>query len=241
MRLETYVGFDKAQMHARMPVWKRILGVGLPSGGEFALMFIYLGVIYAILGHVGSSAQAGFGIGSRVMQAVFLPAMAIAWATAPIAGQNVGARQHDRVRETFGSAVLIGSVLMLALTLFCQWRPELLVGFFSKDPQVDAVAADFLRIISWNFVASGILFTCSGMFQALGNTLPGLYSGATRLVTFALPAVWLSRQPDFTLRHLWYLSVATVTIQACTSLLLLRREFRKRLVARGATPEPGAS
>jgi Na+-driven multidrug efflux pump len=103
---------------------------------------------------------------------------------------------------------------------------------FSSDPEVLAVGAQFLRIISWNFVASGIIFTCSGMFQALGNTLPSLASSASRIVSFALPAIWLSSRPGFELRHLWYLSVATVLLQMTLSLLLLRREVRRRLSER---------
>ena len=127
---------------------------------------------------------------------------------------------------------------MLGLTLICQWKPEWFVHFFTKDQAVLAVAATFLHIISWNFVAQGLIFTCSGMFQALGNTLPGLASSATRLVTFAIPALWLSTRPGFELKQLWFLSVATVTLQVITSLFLLRREFRRRL---GATPVPAAA
>jgi len=93
LKLEKFVGFDTSLMHARLAVWKRILAIGLPAGGEFALMFIYMGVIYAIIAGFGAQAQAGFVIGSRVMQAIFLPAMAIAFAVAPIAGQNVGAKR----------------------------------------------------------------------------------------------------------------------------------------------------
>ena len=237
VRLEKYVGFDTSLMHARLATWKRILVIGLPAGGEFAIMFILLGVIYFIIRDFGASAQAGYGIGSRVMQAIFLPAMAVAFATAPIAGQNVGAGHHDRVRDTFKSAALISSVLMLMLTLMCQWRPQWFIHFFTTDPAVSAVGTQFLHIISWNFVASGIIFTCSGIFQALGNTVPSLLSSASRLVTYVGPALWLASQPWLKLEHLWFLSVATVTLQACTSLWLLRRQFRRRLQAR-AEPAP---
>jgi hypothetical protein len=48
-----------------------------------------------------------------------------------------------------------------------------------------------------------------------------------------LPAVILSNQPHFSLTEVWYLSVATVTLQAVTSFTLLQREFRRRL---GAPP-----
>ena len=65
-----------------------MLNVGLPAGGEFALMFIYMGVIYWVIRDFGSAAQAGFGIGSRIMQSIFMPAMAIAFAAGPIAGRT---------------------------------------------------------------------------------------------------------------------------------------------------------
>jgi len=234
LKLEKFVGFDTSLMHARLAVWKRILAIGLPAGGEFALMFIYMGVIYAIIASFGAQAQAGFVIGSRVMQAIFLPAMAIAFAVAPIAGQNVGAKQHGRVRETLRTALLVGSALMLMLTLACQWKPEWPVHFFSADPKVVAIATGFLQVISLNFIAQGIIFTCSGMFQALGNTVPAMLSSGTRLLTFAIPGILLSHRAGFELQHLWYLSVATVTLQACTSLLLLRGQFQRRLVANPA-------
>lgn len=229
LRLEHYVAFDARLFRPQFPVWKRILGIGLPPGGEIALMFVYMGVMYWLIRHFGASAQAGFGIGSRVMQAIFLPAMAIAFATAPVAGQNVGAGLGERVRETFRAAALIGAVIMFALTLFCQWKPQLLFTPFTQEQAVIDVATEFIRIVSWNFVASGLIFSCSGMFQALGNTLPGLASGASRLVTFVVPAVWLSQQPWFQLHHLWWLSVTTLALQALLSYVLLQREFNRRL------------
>jgi putative MATE family efflux protein len=229
LRLEKYVGFHADQWRPRFAIWMRMLNLGLPAGGEFALMFVFIAVIYWIIRDFGAAAQAGFGVAMRLMQAIFLPAMAIAFATAPIAGQNFGAGFASRVRETFRSALLIGSAIMVALTLFCQWRPDLLMRFFTMDPQVIAVGAQYLRIVSWNFVATGIIFTCSGMFQALGNTWPSLLSTGSRVVTFVIPAIWLSRQPNFRLEHLWYLSVGTVTLQAVTSLWLLATQFRRRL------------
>ena len=76
-----------------------------------------------------------------------------------------------------------------------------MVRFFSPEPDVVEVGADFLRIISLNFFAMGIVWTCSSVFQGLGNTLPSLASSAMRLVTFAVPAVWISMQPGFHLVH----------------------------------------
>ena len=228
-RLEHYVAIDRSQWLPRLETWKRMLGIGLPAGGEFVLMFVFLSVIYWIIRDFGAAAQAGFGIGSRVMQGIFLPAMAIAFATAPIAGQNFGARDAGRVRTTFVRAALMSCGVMLLLTLSCQWQPQWFIRFFTDEPDVVAVGADFLRIISWNFVPTGLVFTCSGLFQALGNTWPALFSTAMRLLTFVLPALWLSRQPGFRIEHVWYLSVATVTLQAIVSVALAQSQLRRRL------------
>ncbi|HYL71719.1 MAG TPA: MATE family efflux transporter, partial [Candidatus Dormibacteraeota bacterium] len=169
----------------------------------------------------------------------FLPVMAIGFAVPAVAGQNFGARQYARVRETFYRAALLSSVLMFAVTLVCQWRSEWFIELFTHQPDAVAVGATYLRVISWNFIATGLIFTCSGMFQALGNTWPSLASSASRLITFVVPAVILSRLPHFTLMQVWYLSVATVTLQAVTSWLLLQRELRRKLAvppgARGGT------
>jgi len=73
------------------------------------------------------------------------------------------------------------------------------------------------------------------MFQAIGNTLPPLGASALRLVLFALPAYVLAHQPGFQLWQVWYLSVATVTIQLCANLWLLRREFARKLPHAGVS------
>ena len=100
---------------------------------------------------------------------------------------------------------------------------------FTDNKQVILLSTAFLQIICWNFVPSGLVFTCSGMFQSLGNTWPALMSTATRLITFIIPAMWLSQQDDFQIQQLWYVSVTTVCIQASVSFFLLKREFKKRL------------
>ena len=78
-------------------------------------------------------------------------------------------------------------------------------------------------------VGRDLIFTSASIFQALGNTWPSLGSSAIRLVIFAAPAAALSMRPGFTIREVWYLSVATVAVQAVTNLALLQREFRRKL------------
>lgn len=239
-RVQKYLRLHIRALKPRLDAWKRIVYIGLPTSLEFLLMFVIFVVIYWVIRGFGAEAQAGFGIGGRIMQSIFLPAMAIAFAAAPIAGQNFGAKNYDRVRETFKQTAIIGSAVMLTLSLLCHIAPELMVREFTDDPEVLAITVLYLQIVSWNFVFSGLVMAAGSLFQGMGDTRPSLYASATRTITFVAPAIWLSYQPFMTLEHVWYLSVASVMMQCALSMWLLSRTFKRRLGAPAAATTPAA-
>ncbi len=214
VRLEHYVKVDLRQWVPRLASWRRILGIGAPAGGEFVMMFVIFSFIYWVIRPFGAPAQAGFGVGTRVMQAIFLPAMAVAFSVAPIVGQNFGAHRFERVRATFWSAAWMSALLMLLAMLVVQWRAPALIRAFTADPGAVQVGADYLRFISWNFLCSGFIFTCSGALQGLGNTWPSLWASLSRVATFIAPVLWLSAQAHFAITQVWVVSITSVTLQA---------------------------
>jgi putative MATE family efflux protein len=226
---DAYVHFVFSDWKPQLSQWKRILAIGLPTGVEFAMMAVYQFIVYTIARPFGAAAQAGFGIGMRVIQAGFMPVVALGFAVAPVAGQNFGARLADRVKATFKDAALLACAVMLLFGIVCQLFPEQMIHTFSKDAAVIAVGTEYLRIISWNFIASGLIFVSSSMFQAMGNTMPSLIASAVRVVLIAVPALALARLPSFQLNWVWYLSVASVLVQLGLSLWFLKREFARRL------------
>lgn len=168
------------------------------------------------------------------MQAVFLPAMAVSFAVAPVAGQNFGARLPDRVRRTVRDAALMSTVLMAALTALCLWEARWLVAPFTPDPAVAEVASTYLRIVSLNFVATGLIFTASGTFQALGDTRPALAGGLLRLAVFVGGASWVAAQPWARLEHIWWVSAASAVVHMLVALLFLRRQLKVKLAGLAA-------
>jgi putative MATE family efflux protein len=226
---DAYLAFVAPEWVPDMPLWRDVLKVGLPAGAEFALTAVYLFLVYALCRPFGSAAQAGFGIGMRVIQAGFMPVVALGFAVAPVAGQNFGARLADRVRHTFKTAAVLGGGFMLFFAVVCEVAAAGMIGVFSRDAGVIAVGTEYLRIVSWSFAASGVVFVGSSMFQAMGHTLPALVASFVRLALVAVPAIVLARLPGFELRWIWYLSVGSVLVQVTLQMLLLRREFRLRL------------
>ena len=226
---DSYLKFTVHDWAPRFRMWGDMLKIGLPAGAEFALMAVYLGIVYAVSRPFGAGAQAGFGIGLRIIQACFMPIVALGFAVAPVAGQNFGARHADRVRQTFRVASLMAFSGMLTLALIIWLAAGPMVRVFSSEPSVIAFGVEYLRVMCWSFIASGVIFVSSSMFQAMGNTIPSLVTSAARILLVAVPVVLLSRTPGFQLWWIWYISAGAVFLQLGMNLLLLRREYRLRL------------
>jgi putative MATE family efflux protein len=224
---EKYLAFDKSGMRPDFALWREVFRIGLPAGAELGILGIYLIVVYAAIRHFGAAAQGGFAIGARIMQSLILPAVAVGMANAPIVGQNFSAKHATRVRESFWAACAVGSVVMLLLTALCQVRASSLVSFFSQQDDVVAVAAGYLRLISLTFLATGLIFACTSVFQGLGNTQPPFLSSIIRLFVFAVPVLLLPGR--LTLQDIWLISAGSIWVQAIANIWFLRKELQTRL------------
>jgi putative MATE family efflux protein len=236
---EKYLAFDSSGLRPDFGLWREVFRSGLPAGAELAILGVYLIIVYGVIRHFGAAAQGGFAIGARIMQALILPAVAVGMANAPIVGQNFSAKRALRIRESFYAACGVASVVMVLLTALCQTRPAYLVSLFSKQDDVVAVAAGYLRLISLTFLATGLIFASTSVFQGLGNTRPPFLSSVIRLFAFSVPVLLLLGR--LTLQDIWIISAGSIWVQAIANLWFVRREFRIRVstLAREVAAEEG--
>jgi putative MATE family efflux protein len=238
VKKQQYIILDIKQWLPDTAIILRIANIGFPAGAEFLLMFVYMTVTYWAIQRFGADAQAGFGLGSKVIQALFLPVMALAFTLPAVAGQNYGAKKYERVKSAFYWTALLTVVFMLAVSLVSYFQPYLLVRYFSNEPEVIRESIVFLQIVCFNYLATGFIFACSGFFQGIGNTWPAFLSTSTRLVSFVLPAVYMTLNGGYSLADFWYLSVYAVIIQAVISIVLLMLMWKK--LGRDSFSEPNA-
>jgi len=123
-----------------------------------------------ILASIGSEAVAGATIAIRIMMFTTMPAWGMSNAAATLVGQNLGARQPDRAEASVWHIGWYNMAYLVAVSALFFLLPRELVALFSSDPQVVAIGAEWLRILSYSFFVYGWWMVSVQAFNGAGDT-----------------------------------------------------------------------
>ncbi len=135
----------------------------------------------------GTNVVAAFATGMRVQQFAMLMHFTITEAFAVFAGQNLGARKFDRIREGFRklAAVLLALALASAVVIFIFGGAFVRLFISASDPNLDAIvsiAAGYLRISSCFYVFLTMILLFNNALRGMGEALMPLLSGIMEVV-----------------------------------------------------------
>jgi putative MATE family efflux protein len=217
----------KGQWQLSFGIIRQILFIGIPSGLNHFLLAANLMISFRVISAYGTAALASIGIGFRILQAIYIPVIAVGSAMAAIVGQNFGARKYHRITGTFARAWLISIMFMLFCTAVCLAFPEYLIGIFSNDPAVTRFGVIYLKIFSLGFVMVGTIMIASAVFQGLGKTYPSLVGAALDNVLFAGLVFTLPVYFSWGIQSIWWIKVTTAAIETVVIALWVKAELQR--------------
>lgn len=219
------IKLDVSSMRFEREKLRLILRIGLPTaigGSTMQLGFLLMSKNVYVY---GDQAMAAYGIGNKVNGLITLPSNGMGSAVATIVGQNIGARQPERAEKGFRFAMWM-SVAFLFIGGMILSREVIstgIVGIFSDDPEVVAMAADFLSIMAFWCFTNGVYNSASGLFQGTGHTEVTMAVDATRLWVFRFLTLWFCESVlQMGVRSVWYSVVVSNGISAAILYVLYR-------------------
>ena len=124
-------------------------------------------IVLKYVGISGEYAVAGYGAGTRIEQVVLLPILGINTAIISIIAQNFGAKNFERVKETYFTSIKYSFLIMIISGTILFISSDLIMSFFSKDQIVIEFGSKYLKICSFILPAYPIFFLSNGMFMAI--------------------------------------------------------------------------
>jgi putative MATE family efflux protein len=206
---------------------RKSLYIGIPSGMNHFLLAANLMITFRVISDYGTAALASIGIGFRLLQAIYIPVIAVASAMAAIVGQNFGANKYDRIAGTFSRAWLVSILFMIFCTALCRAIPGELIGIFSNDPDVIRFGVIYLNVFSLGFVMVGTIMVASAAFQGLGKTYPSLAGAVLDNALFAALVFTLPAYFSWGIQSIWWIKLTTALIETAVVIIWLRRELQR--------------
>ena len=203
-------------------LFKSIFVIGLPS-----LIMNALGAVMVVFANIfliaySMTAIAFFGIYFKIQQLIVMTVNGLIQGALPIMSYNFGAKNHDRLRETFKKGTIIAIIMMgIGMLLLCL-LPVQILNIFKASDAIIAIGVKAMRIMSLSYIFAAIGFMFGSYFQATGKVKYSLVVNLLRQLLILVPAMWVLTM-IFHIDGVWYSFLVAEFITAIVCLLIYRK------------------
>ena len=180
--------------------YKKHLKVGIPMGLQFSITAVGIIIVQSAINVFGSAVIASYTASSKVLQLVMQPSVSFGVTIATYAGQNLGAKRLDRIKNGIKimnkvsviTSLIAGAVLVLFGKYF--------VMLFIENPSVEIItyAQRVLNYSAVFFIPLGFIFVYRNVLQGMGESFVPMMAGVAELVARSIVAFTLPKFIGFT-------------------------------------------
>ncbi len=218
--------------------FKRLLVIGLPISGAYALEYGVFAAAALLMGSIGTTALAAHQIALQVASILFMVPFGIAMAATVRVGHAVGRQDGPAARQAGIAALGLGAAFMVLMTslvaLTRDQLPLLFLGTASADARATvALTSSLLLVGMCFFVADGLQTVAAGVLRGFNDTrVPLLFAVLSFWGVGFTACWWLGFRANLGAQGVWLGLTAGLIVFA----FLLVRRF-DRLTRGGKLPE----
>lgn len=211
-------------------VYGEILKQGVPASLSTMTVALGIFIITYYISAFGHEAVAAYGIATRIEQITLLPLIGLNIAVVTLIGQNNGARQFGRVRETYQKALSYGTVISLIATVFLLIGASPLMRVFTDDSVIITTGIIYLRVAAFIATAYMILFMSDAGLRGLKRPMFFLWLGIVRQIVLPIATFTLLINYFHTgLLGVWWGIFGIVWCSALVAFLYVRHTLTRKL------------
>lgn len=162
IHLKDFIRWDKDMLSS-------LLKLGIPMAIKTASIQTSKLFVNSWINSYGVSVSAFAGISAKVSSVANLVSNAMNTAGATMIGQNIAAKEFDRVKKVMGHIAVITLSIAAVFSVIMLIAPNLIFGFFTTDPEVLSIAHGYRFIAILLFLASAMRSIMSSLINGSGN------------------------------------------------------------------------
>ncbi|GAB5464629.1 MAG: MATE family efflux transporter [Candidatus Kapaibacteriales bacterium] len=203
---------------------RNVLQVGLPSAITSLVMPIGIFVVMGLVFEFGAEAGAAVGAASRVETLMFVPLMALGGVMSPFIGQNLGARNTDRIKDSLKTALLfsVGWSVFTYLVLYL-FRHQIAPLFSDGNLTVEKFMVIYLAIQPIGIIFRGLTIVTTTTLNVLKRAWVSFFINLFQTIIIYLPLAYLFKE-EYGFEGIFWASVLTSVLVSIAALIILKRE-----------------
>jgi len=183
VRYETVYQVHLNQIRLHYDMLKQILKLGLPSGMQNSIIAFANVIVQSNINAFDKNAVAGCGSYSKIEGFAFLPITCFAMALTTFVGQNLGAKQYDRVKKGAKFGILCSTVMAELVGITIYTFAPIFISLFSKEPEVIRYGVLQCRTESMFYFLLAFSHCIAGIMRGAGKATVPMF---TMLATWCL-------------------------------------------------------
>ena len=152
---------------------QEIIRYGLPSAVQNSVIALANVVVQSNIFAFGSDAVNGCGAYSKLEGFAFLPVMCFSQSLSTFTGQNLGAKQHDRVKKGVGFGIACSLTMAEVIGVLSYLFAPQMIGFFAKSEAAITYGTQHMRTICLFYCLLAFSHCIAGIMRGAGKaTVP---------------------------------------------------------------------
>ena len=182
-----------------------------------------------IVNTLGVTASAGVGVAEKVCAFIMLVPVAFMQSMSAFVAQNVGAGRYDRAEKALRYGILMSLAVGTVMFYLSFFHGNILTSLFSKDIEVAAAGADYLKAYAIDCMLTPVFFCFIGFYNGVGLTTFVMAQGIISAFLVRVPVSYLmSRRVPVSLFHIGLATPCSSALQIVMCLCCMAW-FRKQL------------
>lgn len=223
------VRFHRGIWRLNRHITARALAIGLsPFLYNIAHCFVVIIINNQLKNFGGDMAIASYGVINRLTFVFAMMVMGLNQGMQPIAGYNYGAKQYDRMLQSFYLTCAYATAVMGIVFVLGECFPRLVTQMFTHDPVLIEQTIRPMRIICSTMLIIGFQMVTGNLFTSIGKAGKAIFLSLTRQVLYLIPLVlWLPMWFIEPIDGVWWSIPISDALSAITAVILLLASRKK--------------
>jgi len=162
-------------IHFHFPILKRIIMIGLPTGLQQSIVSLSNVVVQSYVNVFGSSVVAGYSACIRIDGFVNLPLQSFNMAATTFVGQNIGAKQYERVKKGARITLWLTTAVIVVASLILYVFGKEILAIFNNEADVIAAGRTMQMAFIPFYITLPIVQIYNGVLRGAGKSSVPMY------------------------------------------------------------------